>query len=320
MKIEKLLILALVMTALLAALTGCEYDVAEPQWSQEHENPAVPQITQIDPAGVAGAGVNHIKIIGENFSPVMGENKVYFDNIGVEILDASANSITVRRPDLISDTATVKVVSYDALLVAKHGPYKIIPVFSRLGSFLENIDISGLAVDKDENVYVVYRQEMTITKVTPNGEKHELGETSRIVYDMRIAPDGNLILLMSNQTVMKFNINTGEETEYADAGGKRVSYADFDSYGHLITAGRRTGIVVISADGASSEVVSEFSRDEFFCVRVYNNYVYTIINIARTDEEHPEWGVWRLSSYTISLLMPREPCTWAPMMLIRSSW
>ena len=55
------------LMAFLFVMAGCEYDVAEPQWTKEHQDPPVPVISEVDPPGGAVAGVNTVTIMGENF-------------------------------------------------------------------------------------------------------------------------------------------------------------------------------------------------------------------------------------------------------------
>lgn len=293
MKVFKTVLTILVVMALFWAITGCEYDVVEPQWEQEHENPPSPTITQFDPPDVAGAGVNVIKIIGENFSPEIDRNKVYFNNVSVDILSASASELVVRRPNIITDEATIKVISYDGLLIAEKSPYQITSVFDRFGSFIENIEISSISIDKNNTLYVTYGgTDRQVLKVTPDGTITSLGISSRLVTDSRVEPNGNVILMMNNRTIMQWNVTTNEEAEWYQS-GKRVSYGDFDSNKNFLGAGRRTGIVSISP--AMDEIVnSYFTADEITSLRVYNNAVYVIVNIASPDENNPEWGIWRL--------------------------
>ena len=62
--------------------------------------------------------------------------------------------IRVLRPNLASDSTFIKVVSYGALNIAQWGPYQIDPVMERFGGFVENIALSAIAVDNQENVYI----------------------------------------------------------------------------------------------------------------------------------------------------------------------
>ncbi len=73
----------------LVIITGCEYDVTDPQWEKPYSSPPTPQITSIEPAGGAAPGINYITINGENFLDVPNTNGVYFSNITAEIVSNS---------------------------------------------------------------------------------------------------------------------------------------------------------------------------------------------------------------------------------------
>ena len=164
------------MVALMVMMTGCEYDVAQPLWHQDFEEPPTPVITQIEPAQVATPGVNIITIRGENFAESPDTNTVYFGTVPAEIASTSATTITVRRPNLVIDSCTIKVISNQALVVAKYSPYKIDPVINRYGSFLDNVVLSIVAVDDAENLYVVETASRNIVKVTPDGQQTTVGK------------------------------------------------------------------------------------------------------------------------------------------------
>ena len=294
MKAYQLIIVAtLFITALIVGMIGCEYDVAEPQWEQDFVNPPTPKITQLEPDKVAPAGFNTIKILGENFAEAREDNQVYFGNVTAEVVNASDSSLTVRRPNLVSDSAVVKVVSYKALVVAKYSPYKIDPVMDRYGSFVENLQLRAIAVDKAENLYVIQLTPSTVFKVTPDGEKTIIGESPRAVTDAKIGPGGKLVLLMNYRRIYQMNLETGEATEWVDAGsGKNVSFGDFDSNGNFYVGGRRSDLIVV-APNLSKKSIGVYSRDEIFCVRVYNDYVYLLVDLASSDEQNPKKAIWR---------------------------
>ena len=170
MKVKQAVLKAMLSAAvLMAVMTGCKYDVAEPQWYKPFEAPASPTITQIQPSQ-ATAGVNTITIVGTNFADAPYVNGVYFDNVTAEIISASSTSITVRRPNLVTDSAVVKVVPPRALTVAKQGPYKISPVVTRYGGFLSNVQLSTVTLDAQENMYVVETPSRNVVQAMPNGD------------------------------------------------------------------------------------------------------------------------------------------------------
>ena len=86
------MISCLLLVSAVLMLTGCEYDVAEPQWTQPQPETPVPEITGMDPADVAGAGANTITITGVHFGASKEMNDVYFDNVQAEVITNFASS------------------------------------------------------------------------------------------------------------------------------------------------------------------------------------------------------------------------------------
>jgi len=292
MKPSRLIFLILFITALIVAMTGCEYDVQEPQWDKDFVNPGTPGITRLEPDRVASPGFNTIKILGENFAETQDDNKVYFDNISAEIVAASKNSIEVRRPNLVSDSCLVKVVSYNALVVAKYSPYKIEPVMARYGELFDNLQLSAIVVDQMENLYII-QFDRTIFKYTPAGEKTVIGEVAdRIATDAKFSPDGKFLLLKNYRRIYAMDLETGIETEWMDV-RKAVSSGDFDSNGIFYAGGRRSDLIVVNRTDSTSLQIGVYARDEILHVRVYGDYVYLLVDLASPDEANPDIAIWR---------------------------
>jgi len=222
---------------------------------------------------------------------VLDSNKVYIDGFLAEITGYTASALTIRRPNRTGESTTIKVVNYETIGHATYTPYKIDPVFKTYGGFIENQPFVAVDVDKDENVYLVQRTPRSIHKIEPDGNKTILGEASRNVTDMKVAPDGQLVLLCANRDLYKFDVNTGVETEWISQ-GERVSFGDFDVNGNFYTGGRRTGVVVIKTD-LSDESLDFYSGDEILCVRVFEGAVYFLVVAARPDDNTPELAVWK---------------------------
>lgn len=285
-----LVLLSLVLVGL--CITGCEYDVAQPLYYSDFEAVAEPVITEVTPS-VATPGVNHIVIKGQNFGDGEGENKVYFDGEKVDVIESSATSLTVRRPELVSDDATIKVSSFDALVLATFEHYAIDPVVEVFSSFLEGDELSDITVDKNETIYVIQRTPKTVFKIDASGEKTEIGEAGKIIYDVKIGPQGQLILLANNKAITQMDVSTGEETDWASV-SKKVSYGDFDQYGNFYVAGKKSDLIVLKPDLTSS-AAGYYASDEIFCVRVFENDVYVLAEIASPAEGQPSYGVWKHS-------------------------
>jgi len=270
------LIAAFVVTASMAVLTGCEYDVAEPQWYKPFTEPPTPRITGIEPAGEARAGVNMITIRGENFAGVPDTNIVYFDNKMAEIVATSATSVTVRRPNLVTDSCTVKLVSNKALVVAKYGPYKIHPVSQRNGAFRDNIVLNALAVDNADNLYVVYGDSSTprIFRVTPDEQRILVARASRLPTDGRFGPDGRLYLLGNNRSIDVVDVQAGTAAQWIRLpSGRIVKVGDFDANGYFYVGGTRSDLVVIAPD-LTVTTAGMYSSEDILAVRVYSGHLF----------------------------------------------
>jgi hypothetical protein len=285
--------------------SACHYDVAEPEWDKSYTEPARPSITRIEPPVIAAAGFNTITIEGTNFSATPSKNSVYFDNVPVEVLSSSPTLIKVRRPNVISDSVVISVVSGDALVVAKFSPYRVAPVWGKYGNFVENLALSAMAVDKLENIYVIQQSPRSVVKVSPSGEKTVLGEADRVVTDALIGPGGILVLLMNNNSINQMNTTTGEQSLWVNA-GKKVSTGDFDRYGNFYGAGKKTGMVFVGSD-LSKRTTTLYSADEVVNIRVYDDHVYVLAILASPDENNPQTAVWRHPIMdNVGTLGPRE--------------
>ncbi|MBN2103226.1 IPT/TIG domain-containing protein [bacterium] len=280
------------LTAVLLVMAGCEYDGPTAMYDRPYEETDPPVITSVDPPE-AVAGVNFITIYGENFSETLDSNKVYVDGFLSEIVDFDTSFLTIRRPNRTGDSTVIKVVNYETIGHATHSPYKILPVYERYGGFIENAELTALAVSSNGDLYVAQGgSPRVLYHVSSDGSnKTLLGETSRGVTDMKMAPDGKLVLLCNNKSIYKFNVEEKLETEWLSQ-DERVSFGDFDADGNFYAGGRKTGIVVIKPD-LSVATIDLYSNDEIFCMRMFNDALYLLVQTARPDEATPEMAVWR---------------------------
>lgn len=286
MKRNSFLIISLLIIAAMKFFTGCKYDVAEPMWDKEFPEAPTPAITQVNPPQ-ATPGINTITIQGTNLD--VNGTMVFFDNITADIVSSSPTKIIVRRPNLVTDSSYIKVVPNQALIVAKYGPYKIDKVLDRYGSFLDNLQLSALAVDKNENLYVVEAASRNIVKVTPDGQKSIIGLATRPPTDVKIGPDEKLYMPGNNRSIDIVDLNTGEVKEWLRLpAGKVVRFGDFDANGYFYTGGTRTDLVIIAPD-LSVKSAGVYTTDEILAIRVFNGYVYVASRKAGTQESAKIW-------------------------------
>lgn len=294
----------------LILLSGCEYDGPTAVYNQPYNQDDPPRIDAIDPPEATG-GVNLITITGANFSENFDSNMVYISNNyfengeektiagQAEITDVSMTSLTFRRPNIASDSAMIKVLNYEAHVYDSLYPYRITQPYELFGGFtITGNQLDAIAVDQDENVYVVQRSlPRMVYRISPDGVKTELGDQGTNVTDALIAPDGNLVLLTGRRNVLKMDPATGTvEDWYENAGRARVQVGDFDAHGNLITGGGRTGLYVLAPDMTETEV-DDYGNFEILDIRVYEGAVYVLAENTRPDTLDPvlapEMGIWR---------------------------
>ncbi|HEX9935350.1 MAG TPA: IPT/TIG domain-containing protein [bacterium] len=290
MKTYRLYMVAALFTAVLAVvMTGCEFDVAQPQWNKDFTASPTPVINQIEPAHTAAAGVNFITIRGLNFEGVPDTNSVYFGVKPVEIVQKSGTAIVVRRPNLVTDSCTVKVVVDRALAIAQFGPYRIDPVLNKYGSFLDNAELSAVAVDNAENLYVMETSSKKIVKVTPDGVKTTVGTATRTPTDAKIGPDGNLYLVENNRAIDQVNLATGVVKRWTQLpSGKVAKFGDFDANGYFYTGGTNTDLVVV-APNLSVTSAGFYASDDIFAIHVYNDAVYVVSRKSNSEDPAKIW-------------------------------
>ena len=288
MKIYKQILAALIII-FIVVMTGCEYDGPTAQWKFVEEETDSPTITEVVPS-VAVAGVNYLTINGENFTDNQDKVSVHINGYNAEIVDFSNSSIKIRRPDRSGDSLSIKVHVYGAVNLGRWEPYTISTVYEPYGQFLSGTMLGCLAIDKDENVYVV---ENTTTrevyKITPSGEKTQIGNADGAIQGAAIDPNGKLYLFRNLNDI--YVVESDTVHIYATV-SKRVNTGVFDSHGTLYASGRRADINIVLPD-LSTKQAGLYSSDEIFCLRVIDNYLYALIELRSSDETHPEMAIWR---------------------------
>ena len=297
MKTRLLMVSVIFILASIVIITGCKYDVAEPLWDQPYNEPPSPTITSVDPDAEALPGVNMITIQGTNLSIGEDSTIVYFDKVKADIVSISSTSVTVLRPNIATD-CTIKVVPKKAYTEAKYGPYKIDQVIEQYGSFLDNtLELSVLAVDKDENLFVVETSSKNVRKVSPNGDKVLIGKGSRATTDGTIGPDGNLYMTSNNRYIDRTDAS-GVVVWTQMPSGKVVKTGNFDAYGYFYTGGSRTDLCIVPPNPPEKLVASDiklagiYATDDILLIRVFGNNVY-VASKPYNSSDSPK--IWRHS-------------------------
>jgi hypothetical protein len=306
MKIINYLLSIVYFGTIVVVLSGCKYDVAEPQWGKVYNPPASSKIDSIVPSP-AMPGVNTITIYGSNFSFVKDSVKVTFSGQDAEIISNTATSVTVRRPSLVSDTCTVRAYTLGSFVEPGINPYKIYPVSVAFGNFNDNIALNIAAIDNAQNIYVIDQANLNrIYKILPDGSnfyartKNLLDTASsrqvlpRAPRDAVVGPDGRLYLVGAGTTAGNSNIlAVGLDTPYTwriwRNVGKSVRFGDFDANGYYYTGGTRTDLVIVAPD-SSNRLAGMYATDTIHAIRAYSGFLYVAASLSSGEK-----GIWRHS-------------------------
>ncbi|MBN1783135.1 IPT/TIG domain-containing protein [bacterium] len=286
----------LIFTALLLVVAGCDtWDGPTAMYYRDQPDYPEATITGITPE-VAAAGENYITIQGENFAPALSDNQVFFGNALVDLVDGTASSLIVRRPNAYGDNITVKVVSYGTLVVAEFPAYKVTRVVEPYGNILAGNDPIALAVDQDENVIVMLRQAgvgtSAVQKFTPDGQRIDVGTVPVFAGDARIAPNGKMTFVRDNNKIIRqLDLSTGVSDTLITV-SKNVASLDYDANGVLYAGGNKSDLLIIPPDLTEIKPVL-YAKDQIFSVRVSNGYVYLLAGMASPNETTPELGIFR---------------------------
>ena len=293
------LIASLMIVAILAIMPGCKFEVSPSQWDPSSRQGVNDSIMQIDPALEAKAGVNTITITGKNFATLPDSNIVYVSKMDgdkstatADILSSSSSSITIYRPNVVSDSCRFIIVSPKALVVAQSGLYKIDPVLVKYGAFLDNKPLGVVAGDKDENIYIVYSADKTIYKVASNGQKMQLKTLAMYQpYGGKIGPNGKLYLMENNKLSLDvIDVQADSSTQMKI--GSNVKCGDFDSQGNLFVAGNGTDLITVAPDSTTKRS-GNFQPDVILDVRVYSDYVYIVDSTKNPTATKPSKSIQR---------------------------
>ena len=273
-----------------------------PDTSNDAPRPTIERVeadpTTIDKDGVTFAGIGIITIIGTNFSVNPQENRVYFNGTPGTILSANTTSLKVKVPTLISDSIAIQVGVQGALQYAAYNgknyysPFKTKNAIFGYLSIDQNIDASGLAVDKEDNVYVLTTGKKILKLSAPDSDAVVYGTTSLIVTpDMHFGPDGSLFITRGTRSIYTVPPGGGKATRYAVA-KSNVSYIDFDADLNMYAAGKGGDIQRFKPD-KTVIIVADYTDYIIHALRVYAGYVYVAAQYTGTDSSNTLEGIWK---------------------------
>ena len=285
--------LSLLLLIILAAVlfSSCKNNYPSSIYDPKAKYNPDPVITDVNPK-FGLAGIDTVTITGKNFSSDTSLDRVFFNGQRAQVLSASATEITVKAPNVPSDTVEIKINVKGALLFAQFSPIKLEYASIEYGGFTNYDNASGPACDPDENIYVVLTNRKII-KVTPQGDKIDYGTASFIkATGMKWGPNGYLYMLRGNRTIYRVSPGGGQNEKFINSVGGRIYDLDFDQNEILYVVGRADSIKSVKPDGSffgSAPYVDYF----LWGVRVYDGYVYVVGTYNGSDTSIPKVGIWR---------------------------
>lgn len=280
------------LSLLLLCFTACEYEGPDAVWQDNPQGDTAPEITSVEPAGIASAGATKIRILGNNFSSVFEENFVYFDNVQVDVYTSSESELLVYRPNLVAEDITISVVTRRALEDAKFTNYAVSDIGSQLYTMRELGTLNTMIVDENENMFI-HSNRKTYLQVSKEAGFVQLMTTlPRVVYDLKMGPGGVVYVGRDEKYLMVVRPDGTEFEKWANGLPQKVKYLDFDENLNIYAGGKRSGILKIGLD-ESVVSLGGYENHDIAGVRVYNGELYVAASYLGDDGLDLAFGIYK---------------------------
>jgi len=269
----------------------CEKEKPQGLYDPDYASNPVPVITSIDPPESALAGIVEITISGNNFSPRVDENLVYFNKTRADVLEASPTQLVVQSPNLVSDSIMIKVAVQGSVHFSELMPYKLIEGVGIHGELTDFDEPYGIACDRDENLYVSLAGKKII-RIAPDGTQEDY--TTTLVDKasaMKMGPGGTIYYVNVLKYMFRIPPGGGTNEFFATLPGG-VYDLDFDANGNIFCGGGGNAIYCVKSDG-SSQTVADYASIYIRAVRVFNDFIYVAGEYLGADVNQVKEGVWR---------------------------
>jgi hypothetical protein len=279
------------------SLCGCKNEYPDSIWDPNYKSNPTPIITLIEPESGSFAGVGVVTVTGQNFSPNVEDNKVYFEGERATTLTASQTQLTVQVPNLLGDSLKVQIYVVGALEFGEYEPgYKLEEASVQFKAIDDFVQFTALACDLQENAYGLSTTREIYKIEHPDSDKvvYATVQTSRKADGMKMGPDGYLYWVRGNTRVYRVPPGGGESVEesYVTV-NSRVSDLDFDQNLNIYAAGSTGWIEVVKPDGTTTFTAAQYTDYEINAVRVYENFVYIAAAYDGTETPEVAEGIWR---------------------------
>ncbi len=296
---HSLLILALGLAVTVGTFSGCtkkpDPSLFDPNW----QSLPAPTIASLAPPGSALAGVTVVTVTGTNFSSTLTNNIVYFGSAPGTVLTASATSLTVRAPLVVSDSVQVSVAVLGSQYLSNYVAYSLKSAVSRLSVPSKGEDPNGITCDASGNVYVSLVDSASgsglgLWKLTPEqigvkrdtANAHLYSTTAGVTKwtGLKMGPAGVLYAARNLQALYRIPAGGGAGAVWVlFPGGVKIYDFDFDANHNVWAGGANSNIYRITPAGAIKAFPFVGTCRAF---RVYNGSLYVG---AKTDSLESVW-------------------------------
>lgn len=231
---------------------GCDTGPADSLYDENRAFVPDPVVDRIEPED-ALAGIGTLTIFGENFSPDLSDNLVFFDEMRAEILDVSESQIVVSTPNLPREEIVVRVSVIGAEDFSNTVTYRLDPAFQRFGSISEFEEVFGLATDADGNVYIsLFSSNVSagIKRLSPEGERSDYISSTFQWSGLGFDSDGYMYGVRNVRAVFRFPPGGGDPETWAvaDDASARFRALEVDENDNVWVGGGGGNIYRITPD------------------------------------------------------------------------
>lgn len=282
-KIKNLLLPAYLLISAMILFSGCGDDKTTTLFDPNVAVKPDPVITTATPdSGLSG--ITEITITGSNFSSVLSENTVYFNQSIGTVLEASPTMIKVRAGVISAagETALVKIRVKGALAFSNTVSLKLKQATVYPLAFQSFEQPSAIEFDKSGNMYfslLTSGVTNNIVKVTPAGVKSNFTPSiggGYVFTSLKMGPDGALYGVRNSlRAIFRMTEGAAIASWFAITPSTvKISDIDFDDAGNIWACGDNASLFRVSP----TKVLKSFPFvATATAIRVYNNNVFVAV-------------------------------------------
>ncbi|MBK7267080.1 MAG: IPT/TIG domain-containing protein [Ignavibacteriales bacterium] len=282
-KIKNVLLPVYLLISTMILFSGCGNDTTTTLFDPNVAVKPDPVISTVTPdSGLSG--ITELTITGTNFSSVLTENTVYFNQSIGTVLEASPTMIKVRAGvvSAAGATALVKIRVKGALAFSNTVTVKLIQAAEFPFAFQSFELPSALEFDKNGNMYyslLTSGVTNNIVKVTPAGVKSNFTPSiggGYVFTSLKMGPDGALYGVRNSlRAIFRMTEGAAIASWFAITPNTvKIADIDFDEAGNIWACGDNASLFRVSPTKVlkSYPFVATASA-----IRVYNNAVYVAV-------------------------------------------